>query len=105
MKYEYVRWNRTKPESWETRIRELKTTRSIRAHIACIVWWDLSEHVPVSPDWCKDLRDQYDETVCEDVTMLEKGLIECGYPEGVAHRRAFKDVLAGKVPKKPRPRA
>lgn len=88
----YVRWSRTTPEEWENRVRGLETTRSIRAHVACIVWWDLSDHLNVSPDWCKDLRDQYDETACEDLTMLERAMVDFGYPAAAAHRRAFKDV-------------
>lgn len=101
----YVRWSRTTPEEWGKRVRELKTTRSIRAHVACIVWWDLSEHADVPKDWCIDLREQYDDSACEDLSLLEKALVDCGYPEAVAHRRAFKDVWAGKLPKRPKPAA
>ena len=94
------KWRTVPPAVWASRIRSLACSRQIRAHVACIVWWDLSLGSGLPQDWLLDLREQYTEHAKEDLTVLADALAAAGYPPDVARRRAFKDVLSGYIPKK-----
>lgn len=96
-------WRKIPHATWEARIRALSTSRQIRAHVACIAWWDLALHKAVPPDWMRDLRDEYNERAKEDRDRLADALTAAGYPPDFARRRAFKDVLSGYVRKKRKP--
>lgn len=97
------KWRTIPPPTWEARIRALPASRQIRAHVACIVWWDLCLHKAIPHDWMLDLRDEYDGRAKEDRERLADALTAAGYPPDLARRRAFKDVLSGYVPKKRKP--
>lgn len=96
------KWRKIPPATWEARIRALPTSHQIRAHVACIVWWDLCQHKTLPHDWMRDLRDGYDWQAKEDRERLADALAAAGYPPDFARRRAFKDVLSGYVRKKDR---
>lgn len=81
----------------EKRVRALNVPLYIKAHVACIVWWDLSLHDYSLKAWCLDLRNAYNPNVKEDLTRLEQALIEIGWPQAKAHERAFKDVCGDKT--------
>ena len=97
------KWRTVPPDVWEARIRALPASSQIRAHVACICWWDLSLRSDVPMDWMRDLRDEYDGRAKEDRARLADALTAAGYPPDVAHRRAFKDILSGYIPKKHKP--
>lgn len=94
------KWRKIPAETWKARIEALACSRQIRAHVACIAWWDLALHHDIPSDWLKPLRDEYDEWAKEDRNALAAALVSVGYPPDVARRRAFKDILAGYIPKK-----
>lgn len=94
------KWRTIPPETWEARIRALPTSRQIRAHVACICWWDFSLRSNVPLDWLLDLREEYNEQAKEDLSRLADALAAVGYPPDVARRRAFKDILSGYVRKR-----
>lgn len=94
------KWRKIPFATWEARIRALPTSRQIRAHVACIAWWDLALHKAIPHDWMLDLREEYDETAKEDRDRLADALAAAGYPPTVARRRAFKDILSGYIPKR-----
>ena len=91
-------WYKPGPEALEKRIRSLAAPQYIKAHVACIVWLDLSMHDNSLAEWCIDLRNAYNPTVKEDLTRLEKALVDIGWPQAQAHERAFRDVCTGKAP-------
>jgi len=94
------KWRRIPPAEWEAKIRALDCSRQIRAHVACILWWDFQQREKVPHDWLLDVREQYEDNAKEDLEQLAAALAAAGYPADVARRRAFVDVLSGYIPKK-----
>lgn len=94
------KWRRIKPEVWEAKIRALDCSRQIRAHVACVCWWDQQQREKVPIGWLQDLRDEYRDGAKEDLEQLAAALAAAGYPADIARRRAFVDVLSGYIPKK-----
>ncbi|MBR4189061.1 MAG: hypothetical protein IKQ55_03780 [Kiritimatiellae bacterium] len=94
------KWRKAPFEKWEAQVRALEFPRQIRAHVACIVWWDMSLHKSTPEGWLLDLRQEYDEWAKEDRNVLAAALAAVGYPPAIARARAFKDILSGYIPKK-----
>ena len=96
------------PEEWLEQVEQLRISFSaeevdafiqnaVRERVACIVWWDFFGHRPSPQRWPhldKWLHAPYSPVPDE---LVERGLVEAGYPADRAHARVRDKIIKPKI--------
>ena len=77
------------PEAWKSAIDKIEDMTT-RIQVACLVWWDYFSIRPANDPWTQldEYKSQWKGNKNACFQRVKKALMQIGYPERLAERRA-----------------